>query len=116
MKILVDENIPKLTVAELISLGHDVCDLRGTDLEGADDEELWQIAQSEKRLLISTDKGFAHRRFEQHAGILLVILHRPNRIVIHERVLRAVKQSQEGEWPNQLVIMRDAVQSLWRAS
>jgi predicted nuclease of predicted toxin-antitoxin system len=64
MKILVDENMPKLTVADLIALGHDVRDLRGTKLEGVDDATLWQLAQQENRLLVSTDKGFAHHRFE----------------------------------------------------
>lgn len=113
MKILVDENIPKSTVEALRGLGHDVRDFRGTPLEGSTDEELWQIAQAENRLVVSTDKGFARRRFEAHAGILLVILHQPNRQKIHERVLRAVTQFGENEWPNQMVVMRDTVQSLF---
>lgn len=40
MRIVVDENIPLMTVNELRSLGHNVMDIRGTDLEGIDDEEL----------------------------------------------------------------------------
>ena len=113
MRILVDENIPKVTVQALLDLNHDVLDVRGTPQEGINDEQIWQLAQSEKRLLISTDKGFAHRRFETHCGILLIILHQPNRQKIHERVLKAIAQFDEIEWPNQLVIMRDAVQSLF---
>ena len=30
MRILVDENIPKVTVHELQAMGHDVLDIRGT--------------------------------------------------------------------------------------
>ena len=57
MRIIVDENIPLMTANELRSLGHNVMDIRGTDLEGIDDEELWKIVLKEKRLLISTDKS-----------------------------------------------------------
>ena len=32
MKIFVDENIPSRTVEELRGLGHDVLDIRGTDV------------------------------------------------------------------------------------
>ena len=57
MKILVDENIPRITVEALRQLGHDVKDLRGTSEEGSDDTYLWQIALNESRLLVTTDKG-----------------------------------------------------------
>lgn len=113
MKILADENLPKITIQALINSNHDVLDVRGTPQEGINDELLWQLAQSEGRLLISTDKGFANRRFEPHFGILLIVLHQPNRQKIHERVLKAIAQFDESEWPTQLVIMRDTVLSLY---
>jgi len=56
MKIFVDENIPSITVRELRSKGHDVRDIRKTADQGIPDTDLWQIAQQEKRLLITTDK------------------------------------------------------------
>ncbi len=65
-----DENIPLMTVKALRQLGHEVLDIRGTAIEGSEDETLWQIAQREKRLLITTDKGFTHHREESHHGIL----------------------------------------------
>jgi predicted nuclease of predicted toxin-antitoxin system len=55
MRVLVDENIPNVTVKVLTELGNDVLDIRGTDREGSDDDELWALAQSEARLLITTD-------------------------------------------------------------
>ena len=52
----------KLTVLELQTMGHDVLDIRGTPQQGMLDDELWALAQSEQRLLVTTDKGFtAHR-------------------------------------------------------
>ena len=58
MQILVDENIPRRTVVRLRELGHDVLDIRGTLREGMKDELLWELAQKEERLLISTDRRF----------------------------------------------------------
>ena len=49
MRILVDENIPKITVLELRTLGHDVLDIRGTERQGMFDDELWPFARSLSR-------------------------------------------------------------------
>jgi hypothetical protein len=38
MKILVDENIPSITVQELRAMGHDVLDIRGSDRQGMFDD------------------------------------------------------------------------------
>ena len=115
MKICVDENIPLNTVAELRSLGHDVLDIRGTLNQGISDEVLWTLIQQDNRLLITTDKGFVQHRDEPHAGILIVRLRQPNAQKIHERVLQAIEQFTEAEWPGLVVVMRDVVQSMWRA-
>lgn len=114
MKILVDENIPRKTVEALRALGHDVLDIRGTPQQGIKDEPLWALVQSENRLLITTDKGFTNYRDEPHQGILVIRLRQPNRDKIHERVMRAINQFAEDEWPGLLVVMRDAVQSVTR--
>jgi predicted nuclease of predicted toxin-antitoxin system len=59
MNILVDENIPFMTVKVLREMGHDVKDVRKTSDQGIFDEEFWEVAQQEERLLITTDKGFS---------------------------------------------------------
>lgn len=115
MKVLVDENIPLMTVDTLRSLGHDVLDIRGTADEGMPDDKLWEKAQQEKRLLITTDKGFASYRDQSHYGILTISLKRPNRHKIHKRVMQAIYQFSEEQWPGLLVVMRDTVQSVWQA-
>jgi len=83
---------------------------------GISDDVLWEKVQSEKRLLITTDKGFANYRRERHPGILIVRLHQPNERKIHERVMRATQQFAEDDWNGLLVVMRDVVQSSWRRS
>jgi predicted nuclease of predicted toxin-antitoxin system len=116
MNILVDENIPWITVQELRALNHDVLDIRRTPQEGIVDDDLWAIAQREGRLLITTDKGFTEHRGKPHAGILIVRLRQPNRRKIHDRVIHATKRFQPHEWRGLVVVIRDTVQSVWRWS
>jgi predicted nuclease of predicted toxin-antitoxin system len=108
--------VPLITVVELRSLGHDVLDIRGTNDQGVSDEILFEKAQREERLLITTDKGFANHRRESHFGILIVRLHQPNERKIHERVMGAFRQFANEDWKGLLVVMRDVVQSSWRES
>ena len=83
MKIFVDEHIPLMTVQALHLLGHDVHDIRGTLDQGMQDDALWEMAQQEERLLMTTDKGFTQYRAVPHHGILIIRLRRPNRHKIH---------------------------------
>ena len=114
MKICVDENIPLVSVAWLKESGHDVLDIRGTIEHGLTDELLWKKVQRENRLLITTDKGFAAHRAESHYGILIVRLRQPNEQKIHARITQAINQYPESDWRGLLIVMRDAVQSVWR--
>lgn len=116
MKILVDENIPSMTVEALRKLGNDVLDIRGTPDEGMPDPKLWPKCQSESRLLITTDKGFSKYRNESHHGMLIVCLKKPNRIKIHQRVMQAINRFDEEEWKGLLVVMRDTVQAVWKSN
>jgi Protein of unknown function DUF82. len=115
MKILVDENIPLMTVKALRDAGHEVTDVRHTADAGMSDETLWSKAQKEACLFITTDKGFTKRREEAHHGLLVVRLRLPNRLKIHERVMQAMIQVQSEEWTGLLIVMRDEAQSIWRA-
>lgn len=114
MNVLVDENIPNVTVAALRALNHDVLDIRGTDREGSDDEALWTLVQEESRTLVTTDKGFVGHRSEDHAGLLVVRLRQPNEERIHSRIMAAVAQFPQDEWRGLTVVMRDTVQSVTR--
>ena len=114
MDILVDENIPLASVEQLRQMGHNVLDIRGTADESMSDELLWNKACQEKRLLITTDRGFAHYRSKEHHGILIVSLRRPNRLKINERVIEAMKLFSPEKWSGLLVVMRDKAMSTWR--
>jgi predicted nuclease of predicted toxin-antitoxin system len=114
VKIAVDENIPLMTVRALGTMGHDLRDIRGTVDEGIQDDALWEMVQHEERLLITTDKGFTRYRAAHHHGVLIIRLRRPNRHKIHQRIMQAMMQFTDTEWPGLLVVMRDVAQSAWR--
>ncbi len=115
MKIFVDENIPNISVDTLRAAGHDVLDIRGTPQQGMFDDELWPLAQAEGLMLITTDKGFSQYRNEKHHGILIIRLRQPNEARIHARIMAAFAQFSVRDWPGLLVVMRDVVQSTYRA-
>lgn len=116
MRILVDENIPKMTVEGLRAMGHDLKDVRGTSERGLSDPDLWNIALAEARLLITTDKGFSVHRTLPHHGILIVRLRQPNRHKINNAVMQAMRRFAEHDWPNRLVVVRDTTISTSRFS
>src|SRR5580693_735965 len=115
MRILVDENIPRMTVDRLRELGHDVLDIRGTPEQGSEDTDLWNTAQTGGRVLVTTDRGFSGYRTVLHAGIVIVRLRQPNRKKIHLAVMRALERFQEREWPGLLGVVRDATLSVSRS-
>lgn len=115
MKICVDENIPLVTVSQLRDLQHDVLDIRQTPDQGMSDEFLWELVTKQGRLLITTDKGFAQHRTEQHHGLLIVRLRQPNERKIHERAMKGVAQFSQTEWRGLTLVMRDSVQSISRS-
>lgn len=114
MNILADENIPRMTVEALRAVGHDVKDIRGTLEQGLPDTDVWQIASKERRLLVTTDKGFTEYRMSSHNGILVVRLRQPNRHKIHFAVMQALGRFRDEEWLNLLVVVRDATMSTSR--
>ncbi len=105
-----------MTVDYLRSQGHNVLDIRGSELEGITDNEVWNLAQQEKRVLVSTDKWFASIMTTPHFGVLIVLLKHPNRQRIHERVLLGLETFSEADWGGLIVTMRDNVRTLRRVS
>ena len=114
MKILVDENIPRMTVDHLREVGHDVKDVRDTSCQGLLDPDLWSLAMREGRMLITTDKGFTEHRGGSHFGILIVRLRQLNRHKIHQAVVRVLGRFSAREWPGLLAVVRDRTVSISR--
>lgn len=116
MPIVVDENIPRTAVAELHARGYEVIGLRGSTEEGLDDDLLWQKAQQSHALLITTDKGFAQFRGQEHWGVLIIRLRQPNVKRIHNRILQVLDHFNRCDRRDMVVVARDTVLRWWHPS
>ncbi len=79
MRLLADENFPKLIVEALRAVGHDVLWAR-TDCAGWKDTVLLELAESEARILLTLDKDFwqiaVQRRVPlEQSGVVLFRAH-----------------------------------------
>ena len=89
MKFFFDENFPKTAEALLAAAGHTVLDIRGTDAEGAEDRDIFVMAQRKQATFLSTDRDFFHtipHLFPDHYGIVVIALRQPNRRAILSRL------------------------------
>ena len=74
MKFFLDENFPKNAVKYLKERNHKVIDLRGTEQEGLDDNSIFELAQKESAIFLTTDLDFFHTipyKFVKHHGFPL---------------------------------------------
>jgi predicted nuclease of predicted toxin-antitoxin system len=74
MRLLADESCDFSVVRGLRSAGYDVTSI-AESLSGAPDEQVIDLARSERRLLITEDKDFGQLVFSaasQNSGVLLV--------------------------------------------
>jgi predicted nuclease of predicted toxin-antitoxin system len=89
MTFFLDENFPKAATALLVSLGHTVLDIRGTGDEGAEDPEIFALAQEKRAVFLTTDRDFFHtipHLFADHHGVVVIALRRPNRQAVLGRL------------------------------
>jgi predicted nuclease of predicted toxin-antitoxin system len=107
MKIKLDENLPLGLALVLRSLTHDVHTVVEEGLSGCEDSELWKVAQSESRFLITQDLDFSDaRRFTPgtHKGLLLVRLRSPDRMSLIRRVQDVFQREDVNAWNGCFVV------------
>jgi len=106
---LIDEDIPRSTVKELIKAGYQTMDVRDIGLRGQSDDEIFAYAQKQKAILLSADLGFANTvRFPigSHNGI--IILRFPNEIstgVLNQELLKSLSELKNEDIYGNLVII-----------
>ena len=110
MNFLFDENFPKAAGQLLLRLGHHVIDIRGTDTQGADDQQLFDIAQEHKAILLTTDLDFYHTipwQRPTHHGVIVIALKQPNRSAIMSRLRWAIAHELTADITDSVVLIRD---------
>lgn len=60
LRFITDEDVPRSTARVLRNAGFDALDVRDVGLRGKSDQDVFEYAQNEKRLLITCDLGFSN--------------------------------------------------------
>lgn len=94
MRLLADENVPRLVVEGLREAGHDVLWV-ATETPGADDPPLVELAVRGDRLLLTLDKDFGELAFKRMlssgAGVILCRLSSDSPEALSARLVAALR-------------------------
>ena len=106
MRLLANENVPRLTVEALRAGGHDLIWVR-TDMAGSSDDEVLARAMAEGRILLTHDKDFGdlafHTGLPATCGIILVRLAGLDPDAVVERTVEAINS--RSDWPGHLSVV-----------
>jgi len=92
LQVLVDEDLPRSTAALLQSLSIDARDVRDVGLKGASEEQIFEYAQKEGRIIITRDIEFGNiLKYppSSHYGVIVVRL--PNTYV-RDQILGVIRK------------------------
>ena len=110
MKFFLDENFPKIAGRFLQQAGHEIFDIRSTEFEGSDDRKIFEFAQTEKAIFLTTDRDFFHTipyLFDEHFGVVVIALKQPNRKRIKEKIEWFVNNFNQIDMKNEIFLLRD---------
>ena len=82
MKFKIDENLPSDFAEVLHSAGHDAATVLGQGLGGRPDSDIVSVCQTEGRILVTLDKGFADIRAyppEEFPGMMVLSVNRQDK-------------------------------------
>ena len=108
VRIKVDEDLPVEVASLFVGLGHDAVTVAAQGWQGLADELLWPRVQSERRWLVTADKGFADlRRYSPgtHAGVLLLRPAEENRRAYVRFARSAAEQLDLDDLAGSLIVM-----------
>jgi predicted nuclease of predicted toxin-antitoxin system len=93
----------------LISLKHEVWDIRGTKDEGVDDKVIFDMAQKRQAIFLTTDRDFYHtvpHLYDHHFGVVVIALRQPNRQNILSRLEWFLLHFQNNSFENKIIQLR----------
>ncbi len=100
MRLLVDQDIYKISIDNLREWGHDVLTAKELGLQQASDQDLLKRAKEENRLLLTRDKGFGGLVFlnkELSTGVILLRMTPVSAEDVHHELHRLLDEHDEDE-------------------
>ncbi len=110
MNFFLDENFPRVALAQLQTGGHTAVHALEIFAPGTADDTLFAHAQKESAVFITTDKDFFHTvplTFAHHHGAMVITLRRPNRAELLRRLSDAVSVLGERTLVNTVWLITD---------
>ncbi|MBM4309293.1 MAG: hypothetical protein FJ123_21405 [Deltaproteobacteria bacterium] len=100
MRFLTDQDIYKITIDRLKEEGHDLLTAKELGLQQASDQDLLKRAQTEKRMLLTRDKGFGGLVFlnkRLSTGVILLRMTPGSAEEVHHELHRLLEEHGEDE-------------------
>jgi predicted nuclease of predicted toxin-antitoxin system len=110
MRFKVDENLPIKVASELRDSSHDIQTVHDEGLVGHTDADVWEAAQSERRILITQDLDFSDIRIFSpglHHGIVVIRLRNPSRRALIARTLEVLAGEDVEGWSRCFVVVTE---------
>jgi predicted nuclease of predicted toxin-antitoxin system len=110
VRFVLDENFPRRAEALLARLGHEILDIRDTEICGSDDIDVFDFAQTHSAILLTTDRDFFHTvpfLYERHHGAVIIALSQPNASRILDRLQWALGQTFLHRLANNCLLLTD---------
>ena len=110
MRFFLDENFPKAATKYLNKLEFTVSDIRGTELEGITDQEIFSLAKKGNAIFLTSDKDFYHTIHiteKPHSGIIVIALRQPNTNAILEKLKWVLENQNKFEFKNECILLTD---------
>ena len=109
MKILANENFPRLAIEALRAAGHDVVWAR-TDMAGDEDHVILARAQSESRVVVTFDKDFGELAFRwglpAECGVILMRFKLQSPAAARDRIVDVLQQ--RSDWTGNIAIIEES--------
>jgi predicted nuclease of predicted toxin-antitoxin system len=110
MKFFLDENFPRLAIAQVQSIGHTATHALEFFPPGTADEKLFSRAQTDGAVFLTTDRDFFHTiplAFAHHHGAMVITLRRPNRADLLRRLAEALAVLEKRNLDNTVWLITD---------
>jgi len=108
VRLLANENFPRVAIIELRDAGHDVAWIREDD-PGAQDAAVLQRAQAEDRVLVTFDKDFGELAFRSRlpasSGVILWRIRAPSAQHVAETAKRVL--ASRTDWQGHFSVVED---------
>ncbi len=116
MIFFLDENFPRSVISLFEKEGHTTIDIRSTEHEGLDDIKIFELAQKENAIFLTTDRDFFHtipRLFQKHHGIIVITLRQPNRKGITEKLFFVLNNFDLTKFKSKVLLLKDNSYSIY---